>query len=357
MKKLISLIGIIISFFWVTPNSFAIFSDISATDPDIEAYNFVQVENIMTGSEDGNFHPELTLTRCELIKIALIASEVSVGSQVSSAFPDIPASHWCNPYAKVARDQGVINGYGDGTFQPNRKVTQIEALKILINSAMVTLPNVTSPKYADVRITDWWAPYIHYAQDTLYSDNPIYLREANTYGVNSEMLRAETAYLVWKLFSSPQSPMVSYPQIIGDTDCNNQSRLALDLLRTLSPSHFSFVRRYIGIIECVPTGSGMYVEESPPRYQAGQATRDAGTIWYASTMVHDACHSQQYQSYLQAHPSSTVPREVHFGREPEIECNTIQIAALRNLRASTETINYVQNNIDSEYWNNSERNW
>lgn len=357
MKKSLFIISIV-SLLLTTPASLAAFKDISATDPDISAFNFVQSQGIMTGSEDGDFHPELSLSRCELVKVALVALDAQLDTDASATFPDIASTNWCNQYAKTARASGIITGYPDGRFRPNQKVTQIEALKILINAAQVTLPIVSRQKFTDVKVSDWWAPYIQYSQDVLYSENPIYLRRSPSYGIQSEMTRAEAAYLIWKLFAvSNNQPTDNRPQIRGDADCVSKTQQALDLLRTQSPSHLLFVTEYIGIIECVPTGSGMYAEESPPRYQAGEATINAGGIWYAGSMVHDACHSQQYQTYIQAHPASIVPRDVYFGRAAEVECNTIQIAALRNLGASEETIQYVENSTQNAYWDSTDRNW
>ncbi|MBI4836574.1 MAG: S-layer homology domain-containing protein [Candidatus Abawacabacteria bacterium] len=189
----------------------ASFNDVPATDPDIAAYNFVSDQGIMTGAEDGKFHPELGLTRCELVKIALLASNARLNTDSSASFPDITATHWCHRYAKTALSLRIISGYPDGKFRPNQKVTQIEALKILINSANAILPQVTSIRYSDVAISDWWAPYIQYAQDTIFSAQPLYIRESRNYGINREMYRAETAYIVWKLFAqSVGTTMLQY---------------------------------------------------------------------------------------------------------------------------------------------------
>lgn len=202
MKKFISLFSLLIlsaSSYTITE---AAFNDVPTTDPDIAAYNFVQTQGIMTGSEDGKFHPSLGLTRCELLKVALVASHTTLTTDTSSTFPDISATNWCNQYAKTAKAKSIISGYPDGTFQPNRKVTQIEALKILLNSAQVELPIVSQQKYTDVLINTWWAPYIQYSQDTILSSNPIYLRHGASFGINQEMKRAEAAYILWRLFSN-----------------------------------------------------------------------------------------------------------------------------------------------------------
>lgn len=185
-------------------NSFAAFRDVSGTDPDIAAYDFVQAQGIMTGSEDGNFHPGVSLSRCELMKVALLASRATLTTEASVTFSDIPATHWCNQYARTARAQGIVSGYPDGTFRPNQKVSQIEALKILFNSMHLSLPAVTSKQYEDVNVNDWWAPYIHYAQ----GHEITFHRFGSKYGIQNEMSRAEAAHIVWRISTlHPQPPI------------------------------------------------------------------------------------------------------------------------------------------------------
>jgi len=48
------------------------------------------------------------------------------------AFPDLQ-KHWAEQTVKVMVDKSIINGYPDHTFRPNKPVTQLEALTMVIN--------------------------------------------------------------------------------------------------------------------------------------------------------------------------------------------------------------------------------
>jgi hypothetical protein len=37
-------------------------------------------------------------------------------------FPDVPSDNWALKYVEYAVDQGVVGGYGDGTYQPSNQV-------------------------------------------------------------------------------------------------------------------------------------------------------------------------------------------------------------------------------------------
>lgn len=217
MKKSFTLISAILLLSSFTHSSFAAFQDVTNMDPDSAAYNFVQTQGIMTGSEDGNFHPELGLTRCELAKVTVTAGHFTpLTGDDRQEFSDVPMSNWCHQYVRQLKYAGVLNGYPDGTFHPNQKVTQIEALKILINAGRngVMLEPVGNQQFSDVKPSDWWAPYIQLAQNSLYTNNPQYIRQSASYGIQTEMSRAETAYLTWKLFAT-SAPTNGY--VIGGT--------------------------------------------------------------------------------------------------------------------------------------------
>ncbi|MGG2112884.1 S-layer homology domain-containing protein [Lysinibacillus pakistanensis] len=46
------------------------------------------------------------------------------GTQKETQFKDVPKSHYASGYIQSAVDKGIINGYPDGTFKPNDKLTQ-----------------------------------------------------------------------------------------------------------------------------------------------------------------------------------------------------------------------------------------
>jgi len=139
-------------------------------------------------------------------------------------------------------------------------------------------------------------------------------------------------------------------KITGVGDCAAKTKRALDLLKNKAKSHYDTIVKYVGIIECTESQSGMHAWENPPRYQVGKATVDAGTIWYAGTIAHDACHSQQYHDYLLENSSTNVPAEVYTGRNAEAQCLDVQYDALRKIGATQETLDYITKVINSEYW-------
>lgn len=212
MKYFSRAIGVILASLLVSAQAYA-FNDVNSNNPDATAINFLQTQNIVSGSEDGLFHPELSLTRCELTKIALKVANITPVPSSRASFSDVPTSSWCHEYAYTARSHGILNGYPDGTFHPNQAVTEIEALKIIINSLEVTLPSVTEDMYLDVRSTDWWAPYIKFVRDNHLSDMPA----SGNYGINQTFVRKKMARVVYRGLDLKQ------PRVASTNSSNNTS--------------------------------------------------------------------------------------------------------------------------------------
>lgn len=138
----------------------------------------------------------------------------------------------------------------------------------------------------------------------------------------------------------PAPPAFSTPVTIrGDESCRTDTLNALRMIANSAPGHYSVVTRYVSVIECVPSGSAMYAYESPPRYAVGDATRNAGTLWYASTIVHDANHSRLY------HES----KEWTGGNAEKI-CLDAQANSLSKMGAAQSTIDYVNGMKNDPYW-------
>lgn len=180
------------------------YSDVTPNDPDLAAINNLTNWGIVSGSEDGQFHPDVPLTRCELSKIALLANHhrpngqfLPVTGSNESGFSDIQKGNWCDQYAFLLKYHHVLTGYPDGTFKPNQKVTQIEALKILINS-LKSAPlqeNFINDRYTDVHSTDWWAPYIQYVMVYRLT----YGHDDASYGISGLISRREAARITYNL--------------------------------------------------------------------------------------------------------------------------------------------------------------
>lgn len=104
----------------------------------VEAVDVLTALKIIDGYADGSFGPSGTLTRGAAAKIIcnLILTPEVAGSLPASVapFPDVPASHTFAGYIAYCANQGIINGYADGTFRPADTLTGYAFMKMLLGA-------------------------------------------------------------------------------------------------------------------------------------------------------------------------------------------------------------------------------
>lgn len=140
LKKVIALIAVFAMM--VSTVAFAqTFSDVQDTDNYYEAIETLNKLGILTGDDNDNdgvmdFRPGDSITRAEIaVIVARIKGQTGAMAQTNTIFTDVPSTHWASGYIAQATNQGIVNGYGNGTFGPDDKVQYQDVVKML----MVTL--------------------------------------------------------------------------------------------------------------------------------------------------------------------------------------------------------------------------
>lgn len=97
------------------------------------------------GYTDGLVHPEANITRAEVATIffRLMTDEFRMEHWATeNSFPDVQAKNWFNNGVSTSAKAGIIKGYEDGSFRPNRNITRAEfaAIAARFLSDEVNLP-------------------------------------------------------------------------------------------------------------------------------------------------------------------------------------------------------------------------
>ena len=116
MKKLIALTLIFI----MASSSFVFADDTKTIQNDLTMYN------IITDYEIG------TVNRAEAAKIITTMLGFKEFEKTDTRFTDVPKEYWASGYIEAARQMGIINGHGDGTFKPEQKLTNEQFVKMLV---------------------------------------------------------------------------------------------------------------------------------------------------------------------------------------------------------------------------------
>lgn len=100
-----------------------------------EAVDTLVTLGIVNGYPDGTFKPEKVVTRGEMAKFIIAALEMDdkAISIYSSKFTDV-GNHWAKGYIGYSSHLGVINGYPDNTFKQNNPVAYDEATTMILRA-------------------------------------------------------------------------------------------------------------------------------------------------------------------------------------------------------------------------------
>ena len=143
--------------YWSSKNDF---SDVSADKWYNNAVSTLSNMGVIGGYADGMFRPDAPISRAEFAKIAVSFTQ-NTGSATYNYFTDVKTTDWFAPYVTAAKDAGLIEGYSDGSFKPESKITRAEACAI-VNRTLGRKPSKAHMKisdridWPDVQTTDWF---------------------------------------------------------------------------------------------------------------------------------------------------------------------------------------------------------
>lgn len=113
------------------------FPDVGKEHTNYDAIMHLTKLGVIAGYDDGTFKPEREITRTEFC--ALMARTLGYNQKTYAVtgvpFSDVNEGYWGAAYISFCYEKGLINGMGDGTFAPANKVTVGQAVKMAVCAA------------------------------------------------------------------------------------------------------------------------------------------------------------------------------------------------------------------------------
>lgn len=151
------------------------FSDVPSGAYYAEAVRWAVEQGVTNGTGDGTFQPNGSCTRAQLAAFLWrLAGEPE--STQDPTFTDVSADAWCAKALRWAAEQGIVTGYADGSFHPDQTVTRIQAVAMLYRYAKAQGMDTTRGGMAVREFDDFAAV-------------PAYALEAAGWAVNAGVLR------------------------------------------------------------------------------------------------------------------------------------------------------------------------
>lgn len=145
--RALQLFPLVVLLFPVT--ALASFSDVPTAHTNKEAIEYVQSQGIVQGYPDGTFRPDRTINRAEFMKILIgsfLTDDLSIPCDVSGVFADVEPNAWYHRPICMAYRSFWITGYPDGKFRPAQAINFVEASKILTKTYSIPI-TASTPWY------------------------------------------------------------------------------------------------------------------------------------------------------------------------------------------------------------------
>lgn len=121
-----------------TGGSSGVFTDVPTTHTFFDAIAWAVDEGIAKGYADGTYRASQSVTRAEFASLFYRTVDNPAGAAPSTAFSDVSADSSHAEAIAWMKGQGLITGYSDGTFQPNRQISRGEVAVVMHRYALAT---------------------------------------------------------------------------------------------------------------------------------------------------------------------------------------------------------------------------
>ena len=185
----------------------------SLTFPDLDVTqwyhpyaDYVIYHSLMRGTDGGVFAPNGDVTRAQVVTV-LWNRENNPTVDYATQFTDVPDGQWYTEAVRWAASEGIVLGYLDGTFQPNKVVTRDEMVTMLyryeqkhggggfIGGSALPLP------YADRdKVGDWALDAVAWCT----ANNVVQGKDGNVFDPQGTAVRTELAAILTRYLKTQE---------------------------------------------------------------------------------------------------------------------------------------------------------
>ena len=181
-----------------------VFNDIGDYPWARQAIEDLTGKGIIKGMGGSSFAPAQPLTRAQFATMMVLAlgEKPYAGGKVT--FSDVRPDDWHYGYVEKAVEIGIISGYPDGTYQPEKVLSRQEMLTIVVQALGFKALDMSSerlvPFAAESRISDWAKGFVVRAEEAGIIEHghmAVETAEGLVYDAQAPASRAEAAVTVY----------------------------------------------------------------------------------------------------------------------------------------------------------------
>ncbi len=135
------------------------FPDVTSDHPYYSQISTIANLGVISGYDDGNFHPQDSLTRASFSTMIALAFSLDYETGANENIFSDTVTHWGKKFINAAYRNNIISGDGTGRFMPDEDITYEQAARILVSALGY---DSDAAQYA--KAGDWSYQYIEQAK-------------------------------------------------------------------------------------------------------------------------------------------------------------------------------------------------
>ena len=147
-----------------------------------------------------------------------LGGETVVTPMPTGTFKDCNNSHWAYAYISELSVAGIINGYTDGTFLPEKKVNREEFVKMIIGGTGL-YSSTAEAEFTDVPKSSWFYKYVASAK----KEGIISGVTDESFGAGADMTRENVAVIVSRIIDKFN---ISVPEAGGEKVFKDEAQMS-----------------------------------------------------------------------------------------------------------------------------------
>lgn len=151
---------------------------------------------VVSGYPDATFQPDKNITRAEFT--TMLVKAFNLEAKTGKDFADI-TNHWAKDAIVTAASHGIVNGYDANSFGPDNNITREQMAVMIVKAAQLNKNDGESKQFIDNdKICSWAAEAIAIAsQHNIITGYP-----DNSFKPQGEATRAEAATVIIKILQA-----------------------------------------------------------------------------------------------------------------------------------------------------------
>lgn len=156
-------------------------------------------KGVIGGYNDGTFLPNKAVTRAEAAKMLAFDLGLTDSDQPSTNFTDVKKENWFFQPVSALSQAGGISGYENRTFQPNKTITRAELASMLVKAYSLKAPTTsTQLTFKDVAPRSWYVDAVQILLENKITSG----KSATQFAPNDIVTRGEIAAFISKVNAS-----------------------------------------------------------------------------------------------------------------------------------------------------------